>query len=74
MAHALRQGTKTGFQHESLGMEQQVKMMGIFLAGYKIIFEDECRRERLIDRLDVFMAADWPVARRLLYRLPVFIQ
>lgn len=74
MAHALRHGTKTGFQNESMGMDQLVKMMGIFLADYKIIFENECRRERLIDSLDIFMAAGWPAARRLLYRLPEFIQ
>lgn len=74
MAHALRHGTKIGFQNESMGMDQLVKMMGIFLADYKTIFEDECRRERLIDSLDIFMAAGWPAARRLLYRLPEFIQ
>ncbi|MCA6998423.1 hypothetical protein [Dickeya solani] len=46
--------------------EQLVKMMGVFLADYKIIFEEEHRRTCLIESLDIFMDADWPSARRLL--------
>ncbi|WP_235897837.1 hypothetical protein [Yersinia alsatica] len=74
MAHALRHGTKFGFQNEHMGMEQLVKMMGVFLADYKIIFEEEHRRTCLIESLDIFMDAGWPSARRLLYRLPELIQ
>lgn len=74
MAHALCRGEKSGFQNETLGMEQLVKMMGVFLADYKTIFEDEDRRNRLINSLDIFLAAGWPAARRLLYRLPELIQ
>ncbi|ADO47960.1 ATP-binding protein [[Enterobacter] lignolyticus] len=74
MAHALHHGTKFGFQNEHMGMVQLVKMMGVFLADYKTIFEDEHRRARLIESLDIFMDAGWPAARRLLYRLPELIQ
>lgn len=74
MAHALRHGTRFGFQNEHMGMEQLVKMMGVFLADYKIIFEEEHRRTSLIESLDIFMDAGWPSARRLLYRLPELIQ
>ncbi|EHM45430.1 NACHT domain-containing protein [Yokenella regensburgei] len=74
IAHALGRGKTIGFQNETLGMEQLVKMMGVFLADYKTIFEDENRRARLIDSLDIFLAAGWPAARRLLYRLPELIQ
>jgi len=49
-------------------------MMGIFLADYKTIFDDQNRRTRLINSLDIFMEAGWPAARRLLYRLPELIQ
>ncbi|PRP71326.1 hypothetical protein BUE93_07630 [Chromobacterium amazonense] len=74
VAHALRRGTRSGFQHESLGMDLLVKLIGVFLADHKEIFEDEDRRRRLIDSLEIFMEAGWPSARRLLYRLPELIQ
>lgn len=74
MAHALSHAEKSGFQDETLAMEQLVKMMGVFLADYKTIFEDKNRRAHLIESLDIFLAAGWPAARRLLYRLPELIQ
>lgn len=74
LANALYHGRKLGFQNERLGMAQLVKMMGIFLADYKTIFDDQNRRTRLINSLDIFMEAGWPAARRLLYRLPELIQ
>jgi hypothetical protein len=73
-AHALRAGTRSGYQHESMGIDLLVKMIGVFLADYKEIFEVEDRRARLIDSLEIFMEAGWPAARRLLYRLPELIQ
>lgn len=51
-----------------------VKMMGMFLTGYKIIFEKENRRTCLIEILDILMDAEWPSARRFLYRFPELIQ
>ncbi|WNN53249.1 ATP-binding protein [Hafnia alvei] len=74
MTHALRHGTRSGFQFESMGMDLLVKMTGVFLADYKQLFEDQDRRNRLIESLDIFMEAGWPAARRLLYRLPELIQ
>ncbi|MFP5596258.1 hypothetical protein [Kluyvera sp. 142486] len=74
MAYALHHVAKFGFQNENMGMEQLVKMMRMFLADYKIIFEEEHRRTFLIESLDIFMDAGWPSARRLLYRLPELIQ
>lgn len=74
LANALYNSRKLGFQNERLGMDQLVKMMGIFLADYKTIFDDQNRRTRLINSLDIFMEAGWPAARRLLYRLPELIQ
>ena len=74
LANALYHGRELGFQNERLGMDQLVKMMGIFLADYKTIFDDQNRRTRLINSLDIFMEAGWPAARRLLYRLPELIQ
>ncbi|SDF59376.1 hypothetical protein SAMN05428966_117104 [Massilia sp. PDC64] len=73
-AHFLRCGTRYGYQHESMGVDLLVQMIGIFLADYKEIFEVEARRLILIDSLEIFMDAGWPAARRLLYRLPELIQ
>lgn len=74
-AHALRSGgARTGFQFESMGIDLVVRLVGIFLADHKEIFESERRRTKLIECLEIFMDAGWPAAQRLLYRLPDLIQ
>ena len=73
--HALRSGGKrTGYQFESMGADLLVRLVGMFLADHKELFEDDDRRTALIDCLEIFMDAGWPAARRLLYRLPELIQ
>lgn len=73
--HALRSGGKrTGYQFESMGADLLVRLIGVFLADHKELFEDDDRRTALIDCLEIFMDAGWPAARRLLYRLPELIQ
>jgi hypothetical protein len=67
-------GQKSGYQNESLGSDLLVKMIGVFLADHKDIFEAPVRRAGLIECLELFMKAGWPAARRLLYRLPELIQ
>ena len=67
-------GRRTGYQYESMGAELLVKLLGIFLADHKKLFESEDRRSALIDCLEIFMEAGWPAARRLLYRLPELLQ
>ncbi|KPF62768.1 hypothetical protein IP69_20145 [Bosea sp. AAP35] len=75
MEHALRSGGRhSGYQFESLGADLLVRLVGVFLADHKELFEDEQRRVALIDCLEIFMDAGWPAARRLLYRLPELIQ
>lgn len=75
IAHALRNGgSHTGYEFESLGMDLMVRLVGVFLADYKEIFESDDRRIALIDCLEIFMNAGWPSAQRLLYRLPELIQ
>jgi hypothetical protein len=70
-SHALLNGGRLhGFQFESLGADRFVEIVGIFLADYREIFNDQARREELIKCLDAFVEAGWPKARRLLYRLP----
>ncbi|MGP9812927.1 ATP-binding protein [Rhodopseudomonas sp. NSM] len=67
-------GKMFGYQFESLGADRVVAVVARFLADHKEIFEDDQRRGRLIECLDVFIEAGWPSARRLLYRLPELLQ
>lgn len=74
-AHAIRTGgVQGGYQFESLGADLMVRLVGTFLADNKEIFENEARRQALVDCLEIFMEAGWTAARRLLYRLPELIQ
>ncbi len=74
-ANALLGGGRiTGYQFEPMGADLLVRLVGVFLADYKELFEDDARRGALIACLEVFMDAGWPAARRLLYRLPELIQ
>lgn len=73
--HAIRTGgVQGGYQFESLGADLMVRLVGTFLADNKEIFENEARRQALVDCLEIFMEAGWTAARRLLYRLPELIQ
>lgn len=74
-AHAIRTGgVQGGYQFESLGADLMVRLVGTFLADNKEIFENEARRQALVDCLEIFMEAGWTAARRLLYRLPELVQ
>jgi len=57
-----------------MGADLSVKLIGLFLADYKQLFDDKGRRDALIECLEIFMAAGWPAARRLLYSLPKLLQ
>jgi hypothetical protein len=73
--HALLNGGRlNGYQYESMGSELLVSMVGECLADYREIFDDQNRRQLLIECLETFLAAGWPEARRLLYRLPEMLQ
>ena len=50
-----------------------MRLVGVFLADHREIFENEERRTALIECLEIFMEAGWPAAQRLLYRLPDLI-
>jgi hypothetical protein len=70
-AHAvLSAGRLHGYQIEPLGSQQFVRMIGRLLVDHREIFDDQKRRVRLVEILEVFVSAGWPAARRLLYRLP----
>lgn len=67
-------GRKQGYQFESLGADQVVKLIGRFLADHRGLFDQSSRRQTLVKCLDVFIEVGWPSARRLLYRLPELLQ
>lgn len=67
-------GQKQGYQFESLGADQVVKLIGRFLADHRGLFDQSSRRQTLVKCLDVFIEVGWPSARRLLYRLPELLQ
>lgn len=73
-ASTLQAGRRSGYQYESLGIDLLVRLIGVFLADHKEVFEDPVRRVALVDCLEIFLDAGWPAARRLLYRLPELIQ
>lgn len=70
----LQSSKRFGYQNDSMGVDLLVQLVGVFLADHKDIFEVSARRKALIDCLEIFLEAGWPAARRLLYRLPEFIQ
>lgn len=73
-ANTLQASRRSDYQNEYLGMELLVRLVGVFLADHKEIFECPTRRAALVDCLEIFLEAGWPAARRLLYRLPELIQ
>lgn len=71
VAHLLLVAGKLhNYQAESLGADQFVRMIGRAIADHKELFDEQSRRVRLVEVLEVFVSAGWPAARRLLYRLP----
>lgn len=73
--HAIRSGGQlTGYQFEPMGADLFVKLVGRFLADHDELFEEEGRRNALIECLEIFMNAGWPAAQRLLYGLPDLIR
>lgn len=67
-------GRKHGYEYDSLAAERFVKIVGIFLADHRELFEDIGRRQRLIECLNIFSEVGWPDARRLLHRLSTLLR
>jgi hypothetical protein len=62
------------YEYESMGAALFVKLVGVYLADHRAVFEDASRRARLIDCITVFVEAGWPEARRLFQNLPELLQ
>jgi len=59
-----------GYQFESLGLDSLVKLVRLYLADYREIFDDPGRRRTLVAILELFSSAGWPEALKLLFELP----
>jgi hypothetical protein len=59
-----------GYQFEALGMDSLVKLIRLYLADHREIFEDAARRQVLIAVLELFSSAGWPEAQKVLFELP----
>lgn len=59
-----------GYQFESLGLDSLVKLVRLYLADFREIFDDAARRHTLVAVLELFSSAGWPEALKLLFELP----
>ncbi|HEX5257768.1 MAG TPA: hypothetical protein VFW35_03175 [Sphingomicrobium sp.] len=66
----LGQAKREGFQFETLGQGAVIRVVQRYLADHRAIFEDEGRREKLVEILQLFADVGWPQALKLLYDLP----
>lgn len=69
-AALLRPAGISKYEYESLGASLFIKIVGIYLADYRFVFEDKTRRTKLVQCLSLFVDAGWPEARSLFQRLP----
>lgn len=66
----LRPAGVARYEHEPLGANLFVKLIGRYLADYRGLFRDDVRSRRLVDCIAVFVEAGWPEARCLFQHLP----
>lgn len=59
-----------GLEFESLAVDVVSRVVGLYLADHRDIFDEAQRRESLVELLETFVTAGWPQVRRLFYRLP----
>ncbi|ANC86669.1 hypothetical protein [Sphingomonas sp. NIC1] len=63
-------GAEEGYQFESLGSTAVVKIVKRYIADHRGIFDDQVRRSKLVEILQLFSEVGWTEALRLLYDLP----
>ena len=70
IAKSVKAGTAGSYQADSLAVKLVVQLIERYLAEYPALLQqdDDCRTA-LIEVLDIFIAAGWPEAMRLTYRL-----
>ena len=67
-------GAREGYHYEGLAAPVIVRVITRFIADHRSIFEDDARRERLVQILRLFSDVGWPDALRLLYDLPELLR
>ncbi|HFF2845360.1 TPA: hypothetical protein ACGCEE_003149 [Stenotrophomonas maltophilia] len=63
-------GAEEGYHYESLGSAAVVRVVTLYIADHRGIFEDPGLRAMLVEILQLFSEVGWPDALRLLYDLP----
>lgn len=66
----LGQGANSDYHRESLASDGLVRLVRLYLADYRSVFDEPSRRSRLVAILELFSGAGWPEALNLLYDLP----
>ncbi len=66
----LGHGEAEGYHHESLANSAVVRIVRQYIADHRAIFEDDGRRAKLIQILQLFSEVGWTEALKLLYDLP----
>jgi hypothetical protein len=70
MADAVKAGSRTGYQRDSLAEGVIAEIANTYIGEYRDLLEaDPAARTALLDILDVFAEAGWPSIRHLLLRL-----
>jgi hypothetical protein len=63
-------GRRDNYQYESLATEHIVRIVARYLAEYRSLLQEDAQcRTALRKTLDIFVAAGWPAAQQLSYRL-----
>lgn len=70
--HALLVGpaAREGYHYEGLAAPVIVRMITLYIADHRSLFEDDARRSALVEILRLFSDVGWSDALKLLYELP----
>lgn len=70
----LGQGARQGYQFESLALDEVVKIVELYLADHRRLFDVPEQRQRLIEMIQLFAEVGWSKAFKLLYDLPELLR
>lgn len=59
-----------GYHFEPLALNRLVRLIRLYLADHREIFEEAARRQSLVAVLELFSSAGWPEAMKVLFELP----
>ena len=69
IAQSVKSAEEGGYSNESMAADLIVRIVQRYLADYRAVFADRARLDDLMDCLDVFVRAGWPVAQALTFKL-----